>query len=553
MNEHPEAAFYRPSGRVNLLRVALLFPVAAAYSLLIGYLLCKAFHNGLYVTVLAPLVAGMLTAAAAFAVVFLGHCRNRVLGALAGLVLGAGMYLSYFQFDFAHLAGFRNLHRVDALPMWVRLRVLTDERQQVGANANNANGPIGPRDDTDRAFRWLFFAFESALAVLPAVALGWVTAAAPYSERHRRWMTTHKMRCAAGAGEDVADALLAGDAPEQVARYYQPAAGGADELDELQIDYLPNEPDSPVFLSLALVTNATNAKKVRRKSVIQRRVLTAEQAAALATAISIPHARFGPDDGRRQAGEAASDVPAGRVFELPDAEAWQILSRGTIYRAAFVQLSPLLLGLGAAAALGVAAYMHWGDWNDVVRGVVVAAGIAAPVAAVVYLLRYEEILPALYFLRKARVVIQARAEPVVEADDPDAAFVEHVPRANWHRLMMKNATDIGLFKVDARRRVLLFEGDRERWVIPAEGVLSCEVEEFTELGQEENKCNLHAVVVLTANVDGRVWEAPIQPRPTAFACWRAPERRRKAAELCATVRAVLPGAEMPPRSTPSRG
>jgi hypothetical protein len=553
MNELQEVAFYRPSGRVNLLRLAVVFPLAAAYALLIGYLLCKAFHNGLYITVLAPIIAGMLTAAAAFAVVFLGHCRNRVIGALAGLVLGAGMYLSYFQFDFAHLAGFRNLHRVDALPMWVRLRVLTDERQQVGANANNTNRPIGPRDDVDRAFRWLFFAFESALAVLPAAVLGWVTAAAPYSERHRRWMTTHKLRCAGGAGEDVADAVLADDPPERVAEYYQPAAGRADELDELQIDYLLNEPDSPVFLSLVLVTNATNPKKMRRKTVISRRVLTADQATALATAISIPHARFGPDEARRQTGAAASDVPAGRVFELPDAEARQILTRGMIYRAGTVQLAPLLLGLGIAGALGFAAYANWDDWSDVVRAVVVAAGIAAPVAACVYLVRYEGTLPALYYRRKTRAVIQTRPEPVVEADDPDAVFVEHIPRANWHRLMLQNATDIGLFKVDTRRRMLLFEGDRERWVIPAEGVLSCEVEEFTELGQEENKCNLHAVVVLTANIDGRVWEAPLSPRPTEFIPWRAPERQRKAAELYAAIRAVLPSAAEPPRSAAPHG
>jgi hypothetical protein len=147
------------------------------------------------------------------------------------------------------------------------------------------------------------------------------------------------------------------------------------------------------------------------------------------------------------------------------------------------------------------------------------------------------------FARKLRVLIRSRPEAVVRADDPDAVFVVHLPRAGGHRPQVKNRLDIGLLKVDARRRLLLFEGTQERWVIPAEGVLSCELEECAEPGRGEN--GPPPLVILLANIAGQVWEGPLRPRPVRFAVPPDSELRRMAVELCAAVRAVSPGAAAP--------
>ena len=98
----------------------------------------------------------------------------------------------------------------------------------------------------------------------------------------------------------------------------------------------------------------------------------------------------------------------------------------------------------------------------------------------------------------------------------------------------------GLLKVDQQRRALLFEGDKERWAIPAESILSCKIEEYTELAMEENKHNLHAVVVLVANVEGRPWEAPLRQRYPQLRPWHADRRRHLAAELHERLKTILP-------------
>jgi hypothetical protein len=71
-----------------------------------------------------------------------------------------------------------------------------------------------------------------------------------------------------------------------------------------------------------------------------------------------------------------------------------------------------------------------------------------------------------------------RTGVLVEPNDPDALFVEVVPKLNWGKAMLDNASDIGLLLVDQARREVRFEGDKERWRVPAASITSCEVEKF---------------------------------------------------------------------------
>src|SRR5262249_20544202 len=81
-----------------------------------------------------------------------------------------------------------------------------------------------------------------------------------------------------------------------------------------------------------------------------------------------------------------------------------------------------------------------------------------------------------YLRRVARNQVRSRAERIVDPDDPNAVFVELVPRRNWSRLMLETATDVGYLVLDEGRREVLFEGDHERMRIPASTILSCETE-----------------------------------------------------------------------------
>ena len=69
---------------------------------------------------------------------------------------------------------------------------------------------------------------------------------------------------------------------------------------------------------------------------------------------------------------------------------------------------------------------------------------------------------------------------LVKPGDSEALFVEIVPKLNWGKLSLETARDAGFLRVDKARREVLFEGDRERWRIPAAAITYCEMEFFVE-------------------------------------------------------------------------
>jgi hypothetical protein len=61
---------------------------------------------------------------------------------------------------------------------------------------------------------------------------------------------------------------------------------------------------------------------------------------------------------------------------------------------------------------------------------------------------------------------------LVQPSDADALFVEIVPKLNWGKMVLESASDVGSLRVDKRRREILFEGNKERWRIPAAATVS---------------------------------------------------------------------------------
>jgi hypothetical protein len=152
---------------------------------------------------------------------------------------------------------------------------------------------------------------------------------------------------------------------------------------------------------------------------------------------------------------------------------------------------------------------------------------------------YGDYLPARYFLGQARRLIAQRPDPFVQADDPDAFFIQRIPRANWGRVMLENADEVGLMILDATRGVILYEGDRERWAIPRESVVGCELEAFDIGPSDPNVGPAYWLVVLRVALDGRVWEVPLAPRPVTLSKQTPSTRRRDAEVLQARIRRVL--------------
>jgi hypothetical protein len=155
------------------------------------------------------------------------------------------------------------------------------------------------------------------------------------------------------------------------------------------------------------------------------------------------------------------------------------------------------------------------------------------------LARYINVIPARYLHARLCREIAGRSDAIVRPDDPDAIFVEVVPRRNWVPSNNENADDFGLLRVDRERGLILFEGGAERWALPASAVIGCEVAEYCAHPQTGEPANI-PLLVLTAIVDGREWERPLNTRTREWVRLDVTSRRAAIDVLRHTVSRVLP-------------
>ena len=148
-----------------------------------------------------------------------------------------------------------------------------------------------------------------------------------------------------------------------------------------------------------------------------------------------------------------------------------------------------------------------------------------------------------YVRKLARREFSRRPGCVVDANDPDALFVEIVPKLNWGKLMLETAQDVGFLVLDRGRRQVLFEGDKERCRIPAAAITQCEVEEFVE-GKGTAAATRVYYVVLRAAHPTRFWEAPIRQRTGMGKC-QSRRRKKAAQQLCGAINEMRSGAPKP--------
>ena len=130
-----------------------------------------------------------------------------------------------------------------------------------------------------------------------------------------------------------------------------------------------------------------------------------------------------------------------------------------------------------AALLGGIGLIVWGSLLGTLTGsILLAAGVALTFAGALVCWINVDYLGVLYTDRWIRRLIGYGADPIVPADESPDRFIDVVPRAQWHQLIPDKPTDRGLLLIDRARGRLLFEGLKERYVIPADAVLSCKVE-----------------------------------------------------------------------------
>jgi hypothetical protein len=144
-------------------------------------------------------------------------------------------------------------------------------------------------------------------------------------------------------------------------------------------------------------------------------------------------------------------------------------------------------------------------------------------------------------LRQTWQAFEFRADPAVDLRNPEIIFIDIVPRINWGKMMMENASDIGFLELDRSRRQLIFEGDRERYWIPVESILSVKHEFWAESVQHQLQSSPtlhHLVVVRAATADGPK-EFCFARRQNEFKRRTAKRRLAEAQELEVKIRELM--------------
>jgi len=528
---------YRASGKIEAAPFLLLACGVIVVAIGVGFLVHLCVVLRFPGALLGPLFGGLAVTVAVALAVRVGKCRNSWLAGMLGVAAGSVVLLAAFQFNMVAARGNDHIIRVDLLPSWIDDHVHNNVIWEPGWP-----GQPRPVTEADVIFRYgLLFVGLFAGCAFPAIT-GWSMAAKPFSETHNRWFKTWLTRLTRESGEAVVDALTRNNV-EMLPHVIKPFISGKSKqpptaFTQLTLEYLACEPDTPVYLSAVLVPIG-KSETIWPKTLAKRWELTATEATIFATAFTIPEALFGNRREGTQLGDRIATEIAARVLVIPDQEAGLILSAGNRWLSTFMAASPLLMGLGIGAVAGGVAAINADELELPLLVVLGLVSVLSVIGGLVWMAMFADFLPSWHYHRVARRVVAERAEAIVHPDDPAAEFVQVVPRKNWGRVMLENADDVGFLLLDQRRGVILYEGDFERWIIPRESVISFELEAFDVGPPDPTAGAAFWLVVLKANVGGKVWEAPVAPRPYNLTKHTPHTRRQRAEELQARVRGCL--------------
>lgn len=253
----------------------------------------------------------------------------------------------------------------------------------------------------------------------------------------------------------------------------------------------------------------------------------------------------------------AKPTEMARIETFGEHEAGQIVTPGRLYTAMAIEAVPLLLTL--VAFIGMTAYFIYkffvehSPWQLRDLGVVIG-GMVLMFSGFWLTARFGSVLPSRYMRRAARDVISRRTDRVVEPDDPNAYYVNIVPRSNWGKLMLTQVADSGFLKIDAAARCVLFEGDRQRWRIPAASLVSVDVESYVPVGKVDPETatpdpdkheERYFLTVLQARVGERDWEAPISKAQVEWYARTNRRRETSALNVRDEIRDLLPSGWAP--------
>ncbi len=548
---------YRSSGDINFANFFLWLMPALIVASILAALMYWLFHVGHYYVLIVPLFCAFAVAGMARLAVAQGHCRNKLVAGLTGAGLGLALYLGSYYVGMVSTFGAEVAARPDILVQYIRLRLATDVvRDTHGSRDEETNSGRGGAP----VLNWFRFGLESLLVVGIVATAATRRAGKTYCEPCRRWMVRETTPLDPLQTEAVCASLERNSARELAALCHAAPYTTIPNL-TMAVEYCPTlktgaTRDCPVFLSLKRVhanpqgVTLDAFEQSKGKVIAQRVELNREELPALAkrfpaftsyvgaAAIAAVSPRLEvapPPDSAAPRNDRAEITP------LPPEHCGKVLTRammvkGNVYSA--IGLVSMFTGFGllawGATRLESAEKAHAGT-DALGVGLCVAGG-----AAVLFTfggMFVDSSFGGNRMLRKAFYAeISRRQDVIVDPNDPAARFVEIVPKLNWNKVMLDNASDIGLLVADPVRNEIRFEGDRERWRLPAASITNATLEHYVH-GNGAGKTKMFYVVLRASRPDG-FWEAPLRERHATGLF--SSKRKKIAAKLLADIQTIFP-------------
>jgi len=572
MDTPPQArAVYRPSGKVDWFRFIPGLLVAAGAAIVMAWCLFLSLHKGLYLIFVAPLVVSLPAVGVWYLVLTWTHCRNKMVAAVTSFTLAVLLYFGYYHVGLLQVIGVQNAHRIDLWPRYVLFRLKTDVARDVGRPNARRVARMGP-DPVEQVFNWFFFGGELLLVIGVFAAVGQHCTSKAYCEPCGRWMNSETLKLPLGTGATLWNSLERGHYADVQQRLASTSRQNAN-ASSLTIEHCPACPaedrSQAVYLTVKDVAAAETGDRVaakvgtlskpklsgRLRTLLDHVALRPEEVGALAA--TFPGLRSSIEAHPihfAEAQRAAREIGRARMAQMSEwkgrvaqielvepRDAGTVLTRRNAIIQTFIGIVSIFGGFGLAFAPAGVLYKLEPQPPDWVLGIAVGWMFVCLGLTLLWLLSFPTYLTAQFMLRQTRRAFEGRPDPAVDLKSPGLIFVDIIPRINWGKQMMENASDIGFLDLDKARRELIFEGGRERYWIPVESILEIKHEFWAESVKHQLQSSPtlnHLVVVRAMTADGP-WETWFYRRQNKFLMRTAKRRLTDALELECKIRELM--------------
>jgi hypothetical protein len=235
--------------------------------------------------------------------------------------------------------------------------------------------------------------------------------------------------------------------------------------------------------------------------------------------------------------QAAKHAAPARIWPVTEQDGRLSPTTATVV-SFIIALAPLAVSLLGALAAAVYVIVNWNAVGTLNKVLIGGGALAAPVISLVYLILVGQFLASRYLIRVGQNRLRVRPNSLFNADAYGLIPVEVYDRTAWTSLFSKSV-DFGFLQLDPRDRMLRFEGDKQRWNLPAAALTTCRIEE-AHVGSEGNQqAEKRYYVVISVEHDGQPWEAGMIRTRTRFGNDGRDQRYALARELLGELEQVV--------------